>query len=61
MIYLYAQRYPRRDGSHLSEGHCGCAYDKGAHDCRAQIERLKLVLFQQAEQTALAHIYPQNS
>ena len=61
MPYLHPQRYPRRDGSHLSEGHCGCPYDKGAQDCRPRIERLILMLFQQAEQTDLAHIYPQNS
>src|SRR5258708_30910617 len=61
VVDLYAQRYPGLDGGHLRMSYWGCADDKRAQDYDAPIGRLIVVLFEQVDQMALGHIYPQNS
>jgi hypothetical protein len=61
VVDLHAQRYPGLDGGHLRMSYKGCADDKRAQDHDAPIGRLIVVLLEQVDQMALAHIYPQNS
>jgi len=61
VVDLDAQWHPGRDGGHLRMSYKGCDDDKGAQDRDAPIRHLTVMRFEQVEQMALVHIYPQNS